>query len=97
HDKLRATITVVMRMLDNVIDINFYPVEAAANSNLRHRPVGLGVMGLQDALYDKGVAFDTPEAVAFNDEALEAIAYYAYHASSDLAAERGRYETYAGS
>lgn len=97
HDKLRATITVVMRMLDNVIDINFYPVEAAANSNLRHRPVGLGCMGLQDALYDKGVAFDTPEAVAFNDEALEAIAYYAYQASSDLAAERGRYETYQGS
>ncbi|EDY20823.1 ribonucleoside-diphosphate reductase, alpha subunit [Chthoniobacter flavus Ellin428] len=97
HDRLRATITVLMRMLDNVIDINFYPVDAAANANLRHRPVGLGLMGLQDALYDKGIAFDTPEAVAFNDEALEAIAYYAYEASSDLAAERGRYQTYAGS
>jgi ribonucleoside-diphosphate reductase alpha chain len=97
HDHLRATITVLMRMLDNVIDINFYPVDASARSNLRHRPVGLGVMGLQDALYRKGIAFDTPEAVAFNDEAFEAIAYYAYSASSDLAAERGRYETYTGS
>ena len=67
HDKLRGTITVLMRMLDNVIDINFYPVEAAARANLRHRPVGLGVMGMQDALYDKGIAFDSPEAVAFND------------------------------
>ncbi|MEP6672933.1 MAG: ribonucleoside-diphosphate reductase subunit alpha [Chthoniobacter sp.] len=97
HDKLRATISVVMRMLDNVIDINFYPIDAAASSNRRHRPVGLGVMGMQDALYDKKIAFDTPEAVAFNDEALEAIAYYAYGASSDLAAERGRYDSYAGS
>jgi ribonucleoside-diphosphate reductase alpha chain len=97
HDKLRATITVLMRMLDNVIDINFYPVEAAANANQKHRPVGLGVMGLQDALYDKRIAFDTPEAVSFNDEALEAIAYHAYSASSDLAAERGHYASYAGS
>lgn len=97
HDRLRHTITVLMRMLDNVIDINFYPVDEAANANLRHRPVGLGLMGLQDALYDKGVAFDSPEAVVFNDEAFEAVAYYAYLASSDLAAERGRYESYAGS
>ncbi len=97
HEKLRSTISVLMRMLDNVIDINYYPIDAAERSNLRHRPVGLGVMGLQDALYDKQIAFDSPEAVAFNDEALEAIAYYAYQASSDLAAERGRYETYAGS
>jgi ribonucleoside-diphosphate reductase alpha chain len=97
HERLRETITVLMRMLDNVIDINFYPIEAAANSNLRHRPVGLGVMGLQDALYDKRIAFDSPEAVQFNDEALEAIAYYAYTASSDLAAERGTYASYPGS
>jgi len=96
-EKLRGTVAVLMRMLDNVIDINFYPVDAAAYSNRRHRPVGLGVMGLQDALYDKRVAFDSPEAVAFNDEALEAIAYFAYEASSDLASERGRYESYAGS
>jgi ribonucleoside-diphosphate reductase alpha chain len=96
-DRLRGTITVLMRMLDNVIDINFYPVDAAANSNLKHRPVGLGVMGMQDALYDKRVAFDSAEAVAFNDEAMEAIAYFAYEASSELAAERGRYQSYAGS
>lgn len=97
HDRLRETITVLMRMLDNVIDINFYPVEAAAKSNLRHRPVGLGVMGVQDALYEKKIAFDTPEAVAFNDEAMEAIAFHAYTASSDLAAERGTYSSYEGS
>ncbi len=97
HDKLRDTITVLMRMLDNVIDINFYPVEAAEKSNMRHRPVGLGVMGMQDALYDKHVAFDTLEAVDFNDEAMEAIGFYAYQASSDLAAERGAYPSYEGS
>ncbi len=97
HTRLRETVSVVMRMLDNVIDINFYPVEAAANSNLKHRPVGLGVMGLQDALYDKHIPFDSPEAVAFNDEALEAIAFHAYSASSDLARERGTYSSYQGS
>jgi ribonucleoside-diphosphate reductase alpha chain len=97
HDKLRSTINVVMRMLDNVIDINFYPTEAARRSNMRHRPVGLGVMGMQDALYERGTAFDTAEAVDFNDEMLEAIAFYAYAASSDLAAERGQYESYQGS
>jgi ribonucleoside-diphosphate reductase alpha chain len=97
HDKLKATVTTLMRMLDNVIDINFYPVPAAANANLRHRPVGLGVMGLQDALYEKGVAFDSPEAVDFNDEIIEAIAFYAYGASSDLAGERGKYQSYTGS
>jgi len=97
HERLRETITVLMRMLDNVIDINFYPVEAAANSNLKHRPVGLGVMGLQDALYEKGIAFGSLAAVDFNDEALEAIAYYAYTASSDLAVERGAYASYPGS
>jgi ribonucleoside-diphosphate reductase alpha chain len=96
-DKLRGTVRVVMRMLDNVIDINFYPVDAAALANTRHRPVGLGVMGMQDALYDKRVPFDSEEAVDFNDEALEAIAYFAYEASSDLAAERGQYQTYKGS
>ena len=86
-----------MRALDNVIDINFYPTEAARTANLRHRPVGLGVMGLQYALYRKGLAFGSDEAVEFGDELMEAIAYYAYEASSDLAAERGRYPTYAGS
>ena len=97
HPKLRETIRTAVRMLDNVIDINFYPTEAARTSNERHRPIGLGVMGLQYALYRKGVAFASKEAVEFNDEAMEAIAYYAYEASSDLAAERGSYSSYQGS
>ena len=86
-----------MRMLDNVIDINYYPAEAAKLANTRHRPVGLGVMGLQDALYTKHIAFDSPEAVDFNDEIMEAIAFYAYSASADLSAERGRYPSFQGS
>jgi ribonucleoside-diphosphate reductase alpha chain len=97
HDRLRATVRVAVRALDDVIDVNFYPTEPARRANLRHRPVGLGVMGLQYALYRKGLAFGSPEAVAFSDEMMEAIAFYAYEASSDLAAERGRYESYAGS
>ena len=97
HEKLQATIRVVMRMLDNVIDINYYPAEAAKRANTRHRPVGLGVMGLQDALYTKRIAFDSPEAVDFNDEIMEAVAFYAYQASADLAAERGRYPSFQGS
>jgi ribonucleoside-diphosphate reductase alpha chain len=97
HAKLEGTIRVVMRMLDNVIDINYYPAEAAKRANTRHRPVGLGVMGVQDALYAKRIPFDTPEAVDFNDEIMEAIAFYAYSASADLAAERGRYPSFAGS
>jgi len=97
HEKLRETIRIALRALDNVIDINFYPTEAAKRSNLRHRPVGLGVMGLANALYKKGIAFASPEAVEFNDEFMEAIAYYAYEASSDLAAERGTYSSYKGS
>ena len=97
HEKLRATIRMAVRALDNVIDINFYPTEAAKRSNLRHRPIGLGVMGLAHALYLRGHAFASPEAVEFNDEAMEAIAYYAYEASSDLAEERGTYSTYKGS
>ena len=97
HAKLDTTIRIVMRMLDNVIDINYYPAEAARLANTRHRPVGLGVMGLQDALYVKRIAFDSPEAVDFNDEIMEAVAFYAYRASSDLAAERGRYPSFPGS
>jgi ribonucleoside-diphosphate reductase alpha chain len=97
HPKLRGTVELLMRMLDNVIDINFYPVPAAERANMRHRPVGLGVMGLQDVLYTKRIPFDTPEAVDFNDEIMEAIAYYAYTASSKLAAERGTYSSYKGS
>src|SRR5690606_2761315 len=86
HDKLRSTVTTLMRMLDNVIDINFYPVKAAENANLRHRPVGMGVMGMQDALFIRKTSFDSPEGVDFNDEIMEAIAFYAYNASADLAA-----------
>ncbi len=97
HTKLRDTIRVAVRMLDNVIDINFYPTEAARTSNLRHRPIGLGVMGLGYALYRKGLPFASKEAVEFNDEFMEAVAYYAYEASSDLAAEKGTYSTYKGS
>jgi ribonucleoside-diphosphate reductase alpha chain len=97
HRKLRETIRMAVRALDNVIDINFYPTEAAQRSNARHRPIGLGVMGLANSLYMKGVAFASTEAVEFNDEAMEAIAYYAYEASSDLAAERGTYSSYKGS
>lgn len=97
HNKLRETIRLAVRALDNVIDINFYPTKPAQTSNLRHRPIGLGVMGLAHALYLKGIAFASQEAVEFNDEAMEAIAYYAYEASSDLAAERGAYSSYQGS
>ena len=97
HTKLRETIRMAVRALDNVIDINFYPTEAAKTSNMRHRPIGMGVMGLANALYIKGVSFASEEALAFNDEAMEAIAFYAYEASSDLAAERGTYSSYKGS
>ena len=97
HEQLRETIRVAVRALDCVIDVNFYPTEPARTANTRHRPVGLGVMGLQYALYRKGVPFASGEAVEFSDELMEAVAYYAYEASSDLAAERGRYPSYAGS
>lgn len=97
HKKLRETIFVAIRALDNVIDINFYPTKAAETSNFRHRPIGLGVMGLQNALYCRGTSFASDDAVEFNDEFMEAIAYYAYEASSDLAAERGTYSSFKGS
>ena len=97
HDKLRETIRIAVRALDNVIDINFYPTKAAETANSRHRPVGLGVMGLQNALFVKDIPFASQAAVEFNDEFMEAIAYYAYEASSDLAAEHGTYSTYSGS
>jgi ribonucleoside-diphosphate reductase alpha chain len=97
RDKLRETIRIAVRALDNVIDINFYPTEPAKTANSRHRPVGLGIMGLQNALFKRGTSFASDEAVEFNDEFMEAIAYYAYEASSDLAGERGTYQTYEGS
>ncbi len=96
-DRLRETIHVAIRALDNVIDINFYPTQAADTSNRRHRPIGLGVMGLHNALYKKRIPFASQAAVEFNDEFMEAIAYFAYEASSDLAAERGSYSTFKGS
>ena len=97
HDKIRETVTVAVRALDNVIDINYYPTKAAEISNLRHRPIGMGVMGLQDSLYRRNISFASEAAVEFNDEIMEAVAYYAYNASADLAAERGTYSTYKGS
>ena len=97
HEMLKETITVGIRALDNVIDINFYPTPSAKNSNTKHRPIGMGVMGLQNALYKKGISFASEAAVEFNDEFMEAIAYYAYSASSDVAADRGTYSSYKGS
>ena len=96
-EKLRETVRVAVRALDNVIDINYYPTAPAKNANMRHRPVGLGVMGVQDSLYLKDISFASDAAVEFNDEFMEAIAYFAYEASSDLAAERGSYSTFEGS
>ncbi|HEX3615733.1 MAG TPA: ribonucleoside-diphosphate reductase subunit alpha [Solirubrobacteraceae bacterium] len=97
HAKLRETVRVAVRALDCVIDVTFYPTEPTRLANSRHRPIGLGVMGLQYALYRKGLAFGSEQAVAFGDEMMEAIAFYAYEASSDLAAERGTYSSYSGS
>lgn len=97
HEKLRETVRIAVRALDNVIGINFYPTEAARTANMRHRPIGLGVMGMQNALYQRNTAFSSQEAVDFNDEFMEAIAYYAYEASSDLAGERGSYSSFEGS
>jgi ribonucleoside-diphosphate reductase alpha chain len=96
-DKLKRTITTAMRMLDNVIEYNYYSVPQARNSNLQHRPVGLGIMGFQDALYKMRLPYSSQEAVQFADESMEAVSYYAIEASSDLAAERGRYSSYQGS
>ncbi|MCC2644520.1 MAG: ribonucleoside-diphosphate reductase subunit alpha [Burkholderiales bacterium] len=95
--KLQKTIKTAMRMLDNVIDINFYPVEKARTSNLAHRPVGMGFMGFQDCLHMLRIPYASAQAVEFADKSMEMIAYYAYYASSLLAAERGKYSTYDGS
>ena len=97
HDKLRRTVTTAMRMLDNVIDINYYAVDKARNSNLKHRPVGLGIMGFQDCLHDLRIAYSSDAAVEFADRSMEAVCYYAYWASTELAEERGRYASYCGS
>lgn len=96
-DKLKRTVRTAMRMLDNVIDINFYAVPKARNSNLKHRPVGLGIMGFQDCLHMMRIPYASNEAVEFADHAMEAVAYHAYWASTELAEERGRYASYRGS
>jgi ribonucleoside-diphosphate reductase alpha chain len=97
QDKLQRTIKIAMRMLDNVIDINYYAVDKARNSNVRHRPVGLGIMGFQDCLHVMRVPYASQAAIEFADRSMEAVCYYAYSASSDLAAERGRYASFDGS
>ncbi len=94
---LRDTVKTAVRMLDNVIDINFYPIPETKTSNMRHRPIGLGVMGFQDALYAMNVNFDSDEMVELADESMEIIGYYSILASSELAKERGKYESYNGS
>jgi len=94
HDKLKRTVSVAMRMLDNVIDINYYAVPKARNSNLRHRPVGMGIMGFQDCLHMLRVPYASDDAVEFADRSMEAVCYYAYWASSELAEERGRYASF---
>ena len=96
-DKLRKTVTTAIRMLDNVIDINYYSVDTSENSNMKHRPIGLGLMGFQDALYKVDVSYASDEAVTFADQTMEAISYFAINASTDLAAERGAYSSYDGS
>lgn len=96
-DKLRKTIHTAVRMLDNVIDINYYSVPQAKTSNLRHRPVGLGLMGFQDSLYIQKIPYSSEEAVQFADNSMETISYFAIEASTLLAEERGAYETYEGS
>ncbi|MDA1192459.1 MAG: ribonucleoside-diphosphate reductase subunit alpha, partial [Candidatus Poribacteria bacterium] len=97
EERLGETVATAMRMLDNVIDLNFYPTKEAEASNLRHRPVGLGIMGFQDALFALDVPFDSERAVEIADESMELVAYHAIRASSELAAERGTYASYEGS
>lgn len=98
NEKLIAsTIITAIRMLDNVVDINFYPTIEAKNSNLKHRPIGLGIMGFQDCLYSLKVSYGSPEAVEFADQSMEMVSYYAILASTELAKERGTYQSYKGS
>ena len=96
-EKLRRTVGTAMRMLDNVIDLNFYSVGKARNSNFKHRPVGLGIMGFQDCLHMLRIPYGSPAGVEFADRSMEEIAYTAYRASTDLAEERGAYSTFKGS
>ena len=96
-EQLKLSVKTAIRMLDNVIDINYYPVPQAENSNKKHRPIGLGMMGFQDALYKLNIPYNSKEAVNFADESMELISYFAIQASAELAEERGSYESYAGS
>lgn len=96
-EKLAKTIKTAIRMLDNVLDINYYPIKAAQNANMRHRPVGLGLMGFQDALYIQNISYASHEAIEFADQSMEFISYHAILSSSELAKERGTYESYKGS
>ena len=97
HEKLRKTVHTAIRMLDNVIDINFYTVPQAKNSNLKHRPIGLGIMGFQDALYKRKISYCSDAAVIFADRTMELISYHAIEASCNLAEERGAYKSFPGS
>ena len=97
QERLKKTVTTAIRMLDNVIDINFYPIPDTSNANLKHRPIGLGIMGFQDALYNQDLSYASHDAVKFADESMEMISYYAILASSELAGEKGAYESYKGS
>jgi ribonucleoside-diphosphate reductase alpha chain len=97
QEKLARTVQTALRMLDNVVDINFYATAKARNANLRHRPVGLGIMGFAECLYELGLPYASAEAVAFADRSMEAVCYHAYWASTELARERGRYSSYPGS
>ena len=97
QEKLKETVTTAVRMLDNVIDINYYSVPQAENSNLKHRPIGMGVMGFQDALYKQRISYASEQAVNFADTSMEVVSYFAITASTELAEERGRYESYKNS
>ena len=97
EEKVKQTVSTAIRMLDNVININYYSVDTAKNSNFKHRPIGLGMMGFQDALYMQNIAYCSDDAVDFADRSMELISYYAIHASTELSKERGSYETYDGS
>ena len=97
HAKLQVTIRTAMRMLDNVVDVNFYSVPKARTSNLKHRPVGMGIMGFQDCLYELRMPYSSEQAVEFADRSMEAVTYYAYWASTELSEERGRYSSFTGS
>ena len=97
QEKVKRTVTTALRMLDNVIDINYYSVDTAKNSNLKHRPVGMGIMGFQDALYMQDTPYCSDAAIEFADRSMEVISYHAIAASSDLAKERGTYPSYDGS